>query len=72
MPISVVYVREQITNMMNELIAMGVAGFRVDACKHMWPNDLDAMFNGMLDNVIDELGGGKPYIVQEVMKGLKK
>ena len=61
------YVREKITDMMNQLISMGVAGFRVDACKHMWPNDLDAMFNGMLNNLNDDLGGGKPYIYQEVI-----
>lgn len=25
---------------MNELIDAGVAGFRIDASKHMWPKDL--------------------------------
>ena len=53
--------------MMNELITMGVAGFRVDACKHMWPGDLDTMFNGMLQNVNSDLGSGRPYIFQEVI-----
>lgn len=34
------YVRGKIASFMNFLIDLGVAGFRVSACKHMWPNDL--------------------------------
>lgn len=34
------YVREKIANYMNKLIDYGVAGFRIDASKHMWPSDL--------------------------------
>lgn len=33
-------VRKRIVNFLNRLIDYGVAGFRVDAAKHMWPNDL--------------------------------
>lgn len=33
-------VREKIVEYLNKLISWGVAGFRVDAAKHMWPGDL--------------------------------
>ena len=38
------YVRGKIANYLNHLIDLGVAGFRVDAAKHMWPGDLTAVF----------------------------
>ena len=38
------YVRGKIANYLNHLIDLGVAGFRVDAAKHMWPGDLSAVF----------------------------
>lgn len=34
------WVRERIVDFLNDLISVGVAGFRVDAAKHMWPADL--------------------------------
>lgn len=34
------YVRDRVVNFLNKLIDFGVAGFRMDASKHMWPNDL--------------------------------
>jgi len=45
---------------------MGVAGFRIDACKHMWPGDLEYIF-GNVQNVNDDLGGSRPYYFQEVI-----
>lgn len=33
-------VREKIIGFLNKLVEIGVAGFRVDAAKHMWPEDL--------------------------------
>lgn len=33
-------VRDRIVEFLNRLVAMGVAGFRIGSCKHMWPNDL--------------------------------
>jgi alpha-amylase len=30
------WVRDRIVDYMNDLISLGVAGFRVDAVKHMW------------------------------------
>jgi alpha-amylase len=32
---------------LNSLIDIGVAGFRADASKHMWPADLTALFDGV-------------------------
>lgn len=60
------YVRGAIIDLMDELISMGVAGFRVDACKHMWPGDLEYIF-GKLRNLNANVGGGRPYIFQEVI-----
>lgn len=34
------FVRGKIVSFMNYLIDLGVAGFRVSSCKHIWPNDL--------------------------------
>lgn len=34
------YVRGKIVDFMNTLVGWGVAGFRVDASKHMWPGDM--------------------------------
>lgn len=47
------YVRQQIANYMNHLIDIGVAGFRIDAVKHMWPGDLEAVY-GKLKNAREE------------------
>lgn len=45
---SLEYVRERIVGYMNKLIDIGVAGFRMDASKHMWPSDLSV--NTVLTN----------------------
>lgn len=34
------WARDRILEFLNKLISLGVAGFRVDAAKHMWPQDL--------------------------------
>ncbi|OWR53975.1 alpha-amylase precursor [Danaus plexippus plexippus] len=63
------YVRTQIVNYMNRLIDLGVAGFRIDAAKHMWPNDLRIIY-GRLKNLNTRHGfpsGARPYIYQEVI-----
>uniref|UniRef100_A0A671YAA3 Alpha-amylase n=1 Tax=Sparus aurata TaxID=8175 RepID=A0A671YAA3_SPAAU len=62
------YVRGKVANFMNKLIDMGVAGFRVDACKHMWPGDLSAVY-GRLHNLNTKWfpGGSRPFIFQEVI-----
>lgn len=33
-------VRQRISEFLNRLVDMGIAGFRIGSCKHMWPNDL--------------------------------
>lgn len=39
------WVRDKIIEYMNALIDLGVAGFRVDASKHMWPGDCQVIFD---------------------------
>ena len=62
------YVRGKIAGYMNHLIDIGVAGFRVDAAKHMWPGDLANIF-GRLKNLKSTVFGSnkKPFIFQEVI-----
>lgn len=47
------YVSDKLADYMNRLIDIGVAGFRVDAAKHMWPNDLNTLM-GKLKNLRSE------------------
>lgn len=54
---------------MNHLIDLGVAGFRIDAAKHMWPGDLQYIF-GQLKDLNTSHGysaGRRPFIFQEVI-----
>lgn len=37
---AVPWARDRIVDFLNDLIDLGVAGFRVDAAKHMWPGDM--------------------------------
>ncbi|XP_055842892.1 alpha-amylase 1-like [Episyrphus balteatus] len=63
------YVREKLITLMNKLIEIGVAGFRLDAAKHMWPHDMEAILNS-LDDLNTEQGfapGSRPFIYQEVI-----
>jgi len=62
------YVRAEIAGYMNKLINIGVAGFRVDAAKHMWPGDLENVFSRLNDLNSGSFGSGnRPFIVQEVI-----
>lgn len=61
--------RDKIVEYMNKLISLGVAGFRVDAVKHMWPGDLQNIF-GRLNNLNATYGfpaNSRPFITQEVI-----
>ncbi|KYO23553.1 amylase alpha 2A, pancreatic precursor [Alligator mississippiensis] len=62
------YVRSKIAEYMNYLIDIGVAGFRIDASKHMWPGDMKA-FLDKLKNLNTQWfsSGSKPFIYQEVI-----
>lgn len=51
---------------MNDLVDIGIAGFRVDAAKHMWPGDLDIIYNSV-NTVNIPTVSGRPYIYQEVI-----
>lgn len=57
------YVRDEIAGFLNKLIDLGVAGFRVDAAKHMWPNDIAAI-EGKLKDMPE---GGRPFFGLEVI-----
>ncbi|KDR10404.1 alpha-amylase 1-like [Zootermopsis nevadensis] len=63
------YVREQIISFLNKLVDAGVAGFRVDAAKHMWPEDLQYIYSQIKD--LSTLHGfapqTRPFIYQEVI-----
>ncbi|VDI54328.1 Hypothetical predicted protein [Mytilus galloprovincialis] len=54
---------------MNRLISKGVAGFRIDAAKHMWPNHLMGIYAD-LDSLNEKYFPGaqrRPFIFQEVI-----
>ncbi|VDI23254.1 Hypothetical predicted protein [Mytilus galloprovincialis] len=61
-------VQNKIVDYLNHMIAIGVAGFRIDAAKHMWPNNLLAIYQRLeclnTSYFQDSL---KPYIFQEVI-----
>ncbi|KAL3892174.1 hypothetical protein ACJMK2_004408 [Sinanodonta woodiana] len=62
------YVRTKVVEYLNYLIDIGVAGFRFDAAKHMWPADLYAI-TGQLKSLNTNYfpSGSKPFIYQEVI-----
>lgn len=41
----VAWVRDRIVDFLDKLVEIGVAGFRVDAAKHMWPVDLKVILS---------------------------
>jgi len=62
------WVRDQTAAYMNKLIGWGVAGFRVDAAKHMWPEDLRQTLNRL--NFLNTQwfpAGTRAYVYQEVI-----
>lgn len=60
------YVRDKITGYLNDLIGLGVDGFRIDAAKHIAQSDFAAI-KGALRATTAE--GRAPYIAQEVVPG---
>ncbi|KAB2368191.1 alpha-amylase [Actinomadura montaniterrae] len=60
------YVRGKIAGYLNDLIGLGVDGFRIDAAKHIPQADFAAI-KGALNTTTAE--GKAPYIAQEVMPG---
>ncbi|KAG5306614.1 AMY1 amylase, partial [Acromyrmex insinuator] len=63
------HVRKKIVQFLNSLIDLGVAGIRIDAAKHMWPNDLNAIYKGIkkLSSKNGFPQNAECYIYQEVI-----
>lgn len=49
------YVRQRIADYITDLLSIGVSGVRIDAAKHISPDNLSAIFKRLKDN----LGGGE-------------
>lgn len=55
--------------LLNTFVDAGVAGFRIDSAKHMWPTDLEHIL-GNMHNLSVPYGfrdGARPFIAQEVV-----
>ncbi|KAG7210988.1 hypothetical protein KM043_016357 [Ampulex compressa] len=63
------YVREKMVEFLNRAIDAGVAGFRIDAAKHMWPQDLKVIYSRLhnLSTAHGFANNSRPYIFQEVI-----
>ncbi|XP_046422139.1 alpha-amylase A-like [Neodiprion virginianus] len=63
-------VREKVAAYLNGLIEMGVAGFRIDAAKHMWPEDLENIYDRLetLDIYQGFASSLSPFLYQEVIE----
>ncbi|KAJ1348696.1 hypothetical protein KIN20_004051 [Parelaphostrongylus tenuis] len=61
-------VRQNLAAYLNKLIDIGVAGFRCDASKHMWPGDLESILK-MTKNLRSDIFGPnqRPFVVHEVI-----
>ncbi len=62
------YVLQKQSQYLNRLIDIGVAGFRIDAAKHIYPEDLEVLWNRLNPlNTQWFQGNSKPYIYNEVI-----
>lgn len=63
------FVREKIVGYLNHLLDLGVAGFRMDACKHMDPADLKAIYDSLkpVSPLYLYPPFARPFIYQEVI-----
>ncbi|KAF3428680.1 hypothetical protein E2986_14110 [Frieseomelitta varia] len=63
------YVKSKLLDFLNAAVDAGVAGFRIDAAKHMWPSDLNNIYSRIKD--LNTKHGfpanARPYIYQEVI-----
>lgn len=61
-------VQQSAADYLNDLINIGVAGFRVDTAKHMWPNHIQAVM-AKLDNLNTTFfpANTRPFIALEVI-----
>lgn len=61
------YVQQKIILAMNSLIKLGVAGFRIDASKHVWPNELKTIVEKLENlNVTYFKANSRPFLYHEV------
>ncbi|XP_055383823.1 alpha-amylase-related protein-like [Condylostylus longicornis] len=63
------YVQDKMVEALDHLVDLGVAGFRVDAAKHMWPIDMEVIFK-RVKNLNTNYGfapNSRPFIFQEVI-----
>ncbi|KAJ9575442.1 hypothetical protein L9F63_007693, partial [Diploptera punctata] len=63
------YVRQKQIDFLNKLVDAGVAGFRVDAAKHCWPDDLAYVYSNVNDLNTEHgfAAGSRPFYYQEVI-----
>ncbi|XP_046391056.1 alpha-amylase 4N-like [Ischnura elegans] len=63
------YVRGKVAEFLNHLVDLGVAGFRLDAAKHMWPADIENIMSRVKDLNTNHgfQPGTRPFIYQEVI-----
>ncbi|CAL1680287.1 unnamed protein product [Lasius platythorax] len=64
------YVQSKIIQFFNTIIDHGVAGLRIDAAKHMWPQDLKVIYDKtkyLSLKGVGNLPSLRPYIYQEVV-----
>ncbi|XP_037899261.1 alpha-amylase 1-like [Glossina fuscipes] len=62
-------VKEKMVLMLNQFLKMGVAGFRIDAAKHVWPKDMKHIFDS-LDNLNVDFNfsiGSRPFFYHDVV-----
>jgi alpha-amylase len=61
------HVRDVIMAYLDHLVDLGVAGFRFDTVRHMWPQDLRYIYSEIKDlRQPDFPPGSRPWIYQEV------
>ena len=63
------YVHNAVAGYLNSLVALGVAGIRIDTAKHMWPEDIAAI-TFRVNNLPTEHGfapNSKLFVYSEVI-----
>lgn len=63
------YVRDAVAGYLNDLVDIGVAGIRIDAAKHMWPEDIAAIMSrvGNLPTLHGFAANSKMFVYSEVI-----
>ncbi|XP_055550852.1 alpha-amylase A-like [Wyeomyia smithii] len=62
-------VRDKMVEFLDHLVDLGVAGFRIDAAKHMWPGDLEIIYGAVkpLNTDFGFASGSRAFMMQEVI-----